>query len=231
MIGLTDAARRIVAVAAPILCIDTSSLLDLARDPLRPKFDARHAGAALQLIARAESKPATLTIVLTEQVIKELNDHLSEVKAEGERAIQQLNKALEICRIYGAIHGLPTPVIPTSAYSSAADAVIQRFVRTAVTLRGSAASRNRAWDRVSTALAPAKRGKQSMKDCVIIENYLQVIGKVRTNGFQRKALFLTSNTADYAEGPSFRLHPDLVSSFSSVSLGFQINFESALWST
>lgn len=69
MIGLSAAVRGIIANSAPILCLDTCSLLDLVRDPMRPKFDRRHAESALRLITRVESVPSTLTIVLTQQVV------------------------------------------------------------------------------------------------------------------------------------------------------------------
>ena len=175
MIGVAAAVRRIVAATSPVLCIDTCSLLDLVRDPTRSKFERRHADAALHLVARAEAKPATLTIVLTEQVIKELHANLENVKIEGERSIERINQSLDFLKAYGLLSSLPTPAINSSAFTSAADRVIQRFVRVAVISKGSVASERRAFGRVSGPRAPAKRGKESVKDCLIIENYLQLI--------------------------------------------------------
>jgi hypothetical protein len=107
VIGFTAAVRRIVSANAPVICVDTCSLLDLTRDPIRGKFMRQHAEAALHLVARAEQRPASVTIVLAEQVLRELSDHLAAVGAEAERAIERLNRALEVCDAYGVFSGVP----------------------------------------------------------------------------------------------------------------------------
>jgi hypothetical protein len=71
-------------------------------------------------------------------------------------------------------------------------------------------------------------GKQSMKDCVIIENYLQLIKRARTDGFTQKSVFLTSNTDDYRKGTT--LHPDLSGDFQRLALTFAINYSHARFS-
>jgi hypothetical protein len=229
MIGVTAAIRRIIASNVPVFCIDTCSLLDLSRDPTRPKFEKRHVEAALHLIARAEARPATLTIVLAQQVVEEVNANLSNVMAEGERAIDRVNKALEICYAYGVLSS-SVPIMTASAFTTAAENVIQRFLRKAIVVQGSTASLKRAWDRVANARAPATRGKQSMKDCVIIENYLQLIVASRTRGLATRAMFLSSNTDDYADKHSSRLHIDLVNDFQNAALDFATDFEQARFS-
>jgi PIN domain-containing protein len=224
MIDVTAAVRQVVANNAPVLCIDTCSLLDLTRDPMRPKFGRKHVEAALHLIGRVEAIPATLTIILTEQVIYELDANLAEIAADAERAIEKVNKALGICEAYGVSSGLSTPAVSAVAFTAAANGIIRRFLRSAVVVKNSAASPTPAWERVRDARAPATRGKNSMKDCVIIENYLQLIGAARAAGLTERALFLTSNTEDYAEGASRRLHSDLVVDFQNASLDFAVNF-------
>jgi hypothetical protein len=230
MIGLTAAARRLVAATSPVLCIDTCSLLDLIRDPTRSKFERRHADAALHLVARAETRPATLMIVLTEQVINELDTNLDNVTADGKSAIERINLSLELFKAYGLLSSLPSPAVDPAAFVDAAKSIIQRFRRVAIITKGSAASQRRAWGRVSGPRAPARKGKESSKDCVIIENYLQLILEARAQGLTEKALLLTSNTADYADAPSHRLHRDLEPDFDSAGLEFASDFVRARYS-
>src|SRR5271165_3352009 len=128
MIGLAAAVRRVIAANSPLLCIDTSSILDLIRDPTRGKFSRKHAEDALHLIARAEERPPSLTIILVEQVLRELDDHLAEVRAEAERAIEKLNTALEVCHAYGVLHGVAAPAVVPNAFSTAAEGFIQRIL-------------------------------------------------------------------------------------------------------
>lgn len=228
MIGLTEAVRRAVAANAPMLCIDTCSILDLIRDPTRGKFSRQHAEAALHLIARAEERPPSVTIILAEQVLRELNDHLADVGAEAERAIEKLNRALEVCHAYGVLQGTAQPVVGLNSFSSAAESIIHRIRRSAIHLRGSAASTKLAHLRMVDARAPAATGKQSMKDCVIIENYLQLIRAVRVEGLTTKAVFLTSNTSDYTQGST--IHPDLSDDFQRITLEFATNYAQARYS-
>jgi hypothetical protein len=229
MIGLAKAIRRIIAVNAPLLCIDTCSILDLIRDPTRGKFTRQHAESALHLIARAEEKPPSVTIILAEQVLRELDDNLAEVRDEAKRVIEKLNNelniALEICHAYGVLRGDATAAVVPNGFSTAAENIIQRIRRSAIHLRGSAASTKLAHLRVIDPRAPAATGKQSTKDCLIIENYLQVVGRARGEGFTQAAVFLTNNTADYRRGST--LHPDLSGDFQHVALTFATNYPQA----
>jgi hypothetical protein len=97
----------------------------------------------------------------------------------------------------------------------------------AIIAKGSAASERQAFGRVSGPRAPAKKGKESVKDCVIIENYLQLIMRARVQGLAEKALFLTSNTADYADATSRGLHLDLAADFGNAALDFATDFVKA----
>lgn len=228
MIGVAEAVRRIVAANAPLLCIDTCSILDLLRDPTRGGFNRQHAQAALHLINRSEEKPPSLTIVLAEQVLRELDDNIAEVHAQAERGIEKLNAALEICDAYGVLPAGGGNAIASNDFCTAAENLIQRIRRSAIHLRGSVASTKLAHRRVIDARAPAATGKQSMKDCVIIENYLQLVERVRAQGFNQRSVFITSNTNDYRQGST--LHPDLGGDFQRVGLTFATNYPQARFS-
>jgi hypothetical protein len=57
-----------------------------------------------------------------------------------------------------------------------------------------------------------------MKDCVIVEEYLELTRQLRAIGFTKKCVFCTSNVNDY--GPP---HPALVTDFAAVNLIFTTN--------
>jgi hypothetical protein len=61
-----------------------------------------------------------------------------------------------------------------------------------------------------------------VKDCVIVEECLELTQQVRAFGFTRKCVFCTSNLDDYA-GPADGLHPALAADFTAVGLGFTAN--------
>ncbi len=78
--------------------------------------------------------------------------------------------------------------------------------------------------RVAAKKPPSKQGGE-VKDCVIVEECLELTRQLRANGFARKCAFCTSNMEDYG-GPGGGLHPSLAAEFAAVSLTFTANL---LW--
>ena len=64
----------------------------------------------------------------------------------------------------------------------------------------------KAWDRVRLAKPPATKAEQSMKDCLIVESCLRLAATLRSGGFSRNMVFATSNTKDYQQDCR-SLHP------------------------
>jgi hypothetical protein len=60
---------------APVLLLDTCSLLDLMRDPTRETFNAEQVQAAHHLLVKAESRPPKLWIPIAGQVLAERHEH------------------------------------------------------------------------------------------------------------------------------------------------------------
>jgi hypothetical protein len=71
--------------------------------------------------------------------------------------------------------------------------------------------------RVVARLPPSQQGGE-VKDCVIVEECLELTRQLRTNGFTRKCVFCTSNVQDY--GPP---HPALAAELATVGLEFTTN--------
>ncbi|MCC6630165.1 MAG: hypothetical protein IT340_22525 [Chloroflexi bacterium] len=231
MITVDEAVGRIGAAAAPVLCLDTCALLDVLRDPRRDGFDGRHARAALELLARAEASPPTLTGVLAGQVVRELDEHIDRVRDETAGALRQLDGML--ARVFGimAAHGLiaesARPDLSALAFPAVARAAVDRIVAVAHAVHEVDDCIRRASARVVSARAPATPTKQSYKDCLIIETYLEVVRRLRGIGFAEPAVFLTTNARDYTDSVRGHLHPDLISDFQAAGLAFAPNLSAA----
>lgn len=230
MMDAAEIVRRVVAAGAPVLCLDSCALLDLMRDPSRDKFNGAHALAALHLLDRAEATPQALSIVIAQQVAAEVAEHMDNIQSESERVLVRLDETVN--RILGVVtaYGLPSPAGPAISQlglSKASRAIVERFIAVAMTAREEADYPVRAWGRVQAGRAPASRAKQSVKDCVIIETYLESARLLRAAGFPEKVLFLTSNTADYAEGARSSLHGDLAGDFAAAKIDFATDFLAA----
>ena len=84
-----------------------------------------------------------------------------------------------------------------------------------------------AFQRVSQARSPAQKGKDSMKDCVILETYLEHIRSLRNDGLTAVAVFVSSNTKDYAETNGAVVRKDLENEFNSIGLEYAPNMAAA----
>lgn len=230
VIDTAQAVAQISAVGAPVLLLDTCSLLDVMRDPIREKFGQKRATAAMDLLGKAEAGSAMLSIVISGQVSREMTDHKDEIETECGRALQNLEdivgRVLGVAVAYGisASSGLG---LHQMNFPATARAIVDRFISASIIVNAEPDFMIRASERVIRGIAPAHRGKQSFKDCLITETYLHVAREARNAGFTEKMLFLSTNTADYTEGNRSRLHNDLERDFAGVQLDFESDFLAA----
>jgi hypothetical protein len=117
MMSSAEAFRRIMTAQAPVLLLDTCSLLDLMRDPTRETLTAEQVEAAHRLLIKAESRPPKLWIPIVSQVLSERNDNQLKVKQEAEKAIHTFEERVLRTQQIMAAHGLITSAIapPLSA--------------------------------------------------------------------------------------------------------------------
>jgi hypothetical protein len=74
---------------------------------------------------------------------------------------------------------------------------------------------------VNLARTPARKGRDSTKDCVAVETYLEAVRKVRAQNSAVRIVFVSSNTKDYADGGGAGLKPDLAADFAAVNMEYQ----------
>jgi hypothetical protein len=227
MIEVVEMALLATASATPLLCLDTSALLDLMRDPTRERFSSDHAAAGMSLLPRAEA--SGLMIILTKQVLAELDDHIDAVQIECKQAIDRLDltlgRVLKLFAAHGAVPSGELPKLATLEFPNKARSLVTSYRKVATVVNEGEDVVSRAWNRVATAKAPGASGKQSMKDCVIVENYLEIARQLRAKGSTQTVVFLSTNTEDYTV--KRKLHPDLTGDFGGVRLDFAVNFSMA----
>lgn len=215
---------KIVATDTPVLFLDTCSLLDIVRVPVRQQASIQDIEAIHLLLARAEATPSTLSIIVDEQVHREITDHLNDVTEETKRDLKKKTENLQgVLERMAAL--APNDSIPTAIDLLALDFpqrgkdIANRFLTRCLLVEDSDQETLKAVARVQKATPPATRAKQSVKDCVIVETYIRVAAEMNGGGFERNKVFLSSNTKDYHQEHS-SLHPSLRSEFNTVSLEF-----------
>lgn len=220
--------NRLVALGAPVLCVDTCTVLDVIRDITRETANLADAQAGLLLLDAAETQ-TKLVILMAEQVDAELADNMSEVEGEAERKlgkfITQSQRIHHVATAFGATGALDTSHF--HGHVSRAKIVLNRWKNIAQKAQGDNDVAGRAFARVMEPRTPARKGKESMKDCVVVETYLEAARQLRLAGLTSPVVFASSNTREYHAPNTSHLPSDIAADFAAVSMDYAPNFGAA----
>ena len=218
----------IVSLRAPVLCSDTCTVLDLMRDPTRENILAHERQAALDLLAAMEAG-SSLVGLLADQVVFEFSENANTVENEAREALERLKHKLHRLDIVAAVYGGSgsANISHLDNHVAQARAIVDRWVRASIQVEQGDDIASRAFLRLNQVRTPAKRGKDSMKDCVVIETYIDFVTRLRKNGLINPVVFVSSNIKYYAEETKTTLKSDLLFEFRKINLMFAPNFAAA----
>ena len=217
--------QAIAALGTPVLCIDTCSVLDIMRDPTRDDSHPHYREVAIDLVVRMEA--GEIVCIVAEQVELEFDEHDEPIQAEAQASLERLRQRVEqVNRIHGTLLApIPIDLAHFDEVTASARQIVGRLLDISYRSPGSADINNRAIDRVNRNIAPARRGKDSIKDCIVLETYLETMSLLRGEGWLANAVFLSSNSKEYLEGRS--LKPDLQPDFARTNLEYATNMGQA----
>ncbi|HFH3285712.1 PIN domain-containing protein [Pseudomonas aeruginosa] len=218
----------LVALDAPVLCVDTCTLLDVIRDITREAVALSDVSAGLALLSTAEIG-SELIVLMAEQVSIELLAHIADVEKEAQRGLEkfqsQAGRIRDVAQAYGAQGALHTQYL--DGHVGRARTVLERWRNVVQVVPHNDGVSSRAFRRVNEPRTPARRGKESMKDCVIIEAYLETAHQLRAAGFSKPVVFASSNTKEYFEPNTRHLPMDIASDLAAVQMDYAPNFGAA----
>lgn len=224
-LGASDIAR-LTAGGAPVLMLDTCALLDVVRDVTRKEAKGHLVRAAVSILDAAEQ--GRLELLIADQVRTELNANLQGVQEEASakltKFLKQVEEVSDIAAVYGAVGSVAAAHL--SDHVVRARAILDRLLPRAMSVSPGPEVAQRAFHRVSHAVLPSRPGKESMKDCHIIETYLETAAQLRQAGFSGHMVFGSSNTDDYHDKGTNRLHQSLAAEFAAFNLEYGSNFGS-----
>lgn len=212
----------------PVLCVDTCSILDILRDPTREVFGVQDAKAALALVDAFDRGFAHC--IVAEQVRLEFTEHVDQVENETVKAISALQRRmLHVHRLSAAIGSTgDLDVSAVDDHAARSRAIAERFIAHGASLQTSNDIITAAYRRMSQVRTPARRGKDSFKDCIVVETYLAFAAERRSGRFFGPIVFVSSNTADYLRETPMALAQDIKAEFASAGIEFATNFRVAL---
>ena len=228
-----DLAVQIKKTVTPVLLLDTCSILDIVRAPTREQVSVHDIKAVHSLLDRATGSTRQVSLVVTQQVIKEFEEHLDDVARDCCKAIRKASDShagiLERIRALSLSNNLPGTVdLPSLGFPERSRCLAKQVIQASSVLkdRDDRELLDNASFRSIEGRPPAKKGKDSIKDCLIIESYFRLARAVQDNKFSCKMVFITSNKHDYEQDHRY-LHPDLREEFNLVGLDYSPNWSAA----
>jgi hypothetical protein len=218
--------QAIVAADLPVLCIDTCSILDIMRDPTREAAKPHDRQAAIDLVAVAEA--GKLACLMAEQVAIEFADHDLPIQEEAMRNLDRLRDQIERVNKVSAVYGAPGIVNLTHLddHVLRAREVVGRWLAQFQKITPDPSVSAKAFARMNACVAPAEKGKESSKDCLVYETYLETMRSLRRAGLMRPLVFLSSNTRDYlTEGR--KLKSEIAAEFAALDVTYASNMSAA----
>jgi hypothetical protein len=212
----------------PVLCVDTCTVLDVVRDVTRESVTPADINAGLALLEMAEAGSG-LTVLMAEQVSLEIAGNVVNVEQEAQAALEKfLDQAQRIHDVAGAYGAQgPLQVRHLVGHVSRARPVLDRWLQVAQVVPHNDGVSSRAFRRVNEPRTPARRGKESMKDCVIVEAYIEAASQLRAAGMTAPMVFASSNTKEYFAPNTRHLQGDIAADLAAVGLEYAPNWGAA----
>ncbi|MBT9386932.1 hypothetical protein KM176_24030 [Pseudooceanicola sp. CBS1P-1] len=211
--------EAIAQANVPVLLPDTCILLDLLRSPRRENVDG-NAMLAGRAIRDGVVQSEAIGCVVAEQVRNELNDNLQTVREDTNLALTKLQD--EIARIDKWSEALgqvsQTQIGHFLTRVPIAEAVMTDILGAALTHATTPDLTYQAVVRMSQKRTPAKLGKDSTKDCVVVESYLDVATNLRNLGLTADIIFASSNTKEFVSGTPRALNADIAADFAALGI-------------
>ena len=226
-----DLVAKITRADVPVLLLDTCTILDVVRAPIRDQLRTHDIHAVHTLIGRAAGAKPAVSFVITAEVLREFREHIDEVETETgdalEKASDRLTAILRRMQALSPDDCIPRAVeLASLGFPERGRQLADQIVQSSSVLDDHPDDILKAYCRVTLATPPATRATQSIKDCHITESYLRLAANLRAAGFSRNMVFTSSNTKDYQQDhPS--LHPALRTEFDSACLEYSPNWSAA----
>lgn len=220
MPSISDAAASILAAPAPVLLIDTCSLVDIIRAPKRALELKGCIENAVELRRMLGTGPPECHLVVGSFVPGEWAKHADPTRDELESHLKFLDEASshfqEACGHVGIDPGA-MPSFASSVLPNVLHTLSEQLLRQATHLAAQNDTDLRAFHRAAANVPPSRKGGE-IKDSAILEECLELCRRLRAAGLTEKLVYCTSNKADYCDAG--KLHAQLEAEFAPMSIKF-----------
>lgn len=223
----TDAAY-LASLNLPVLCLDTCCFLDVIRDVTRETITYSNSQSGIHLLEMAEDGKS-LVVLMAEQVSKEMSANEVSVREEANKALDkfraQAQRINEVANLYGGTGTLQFTHLDD--HVDRASGILDRWKAISYLVPQNDSIPSLAYSRVMEPRTPSRQGKDSFKDCVVVETYLDIASQLRNAGLSSPIVFASSNTKDYYSLGMSQLPNDISSDFDKYNISYAPNFGAA----
>lgn len=200
LLSLDDAVFQLIRRAVPVLFCDTCALLDLIRVPYRGAVATSEQVLNAANSILTEVKSGGLSLVAPPPVSIEWKHNADAVRLEAESHIRKLRTHYAVLSSVMNCRGgeLPTVNIKESDIATDLYSFSEKLLQEAINIERDVTLASIAQDRAIERVAPGKQGG-GHQDCLLYEHTLQIMSKLRDQGFVKPQVLLTSNTNDFCE--------------------------------
>ena len=212
-----ELAVQVKKADSPLLFLDTCFILDIVRAPIRKQIGVQHIEAARTVNSLATQTPPRVSLVISEHVGLEFLNKIDKVEEETNNELRQVTGIHERMGVLSSANDTPSKIeLSSFDFRQLAEHIVQA----SNILATHHDEIIKAYYRANLLVKPpAKKGKESQNDCLIIESYLRLAGVLYEAGFSHNMVFATSNINDYEQGHK-KLHPVLRTEFEAVKLEY-----------
>lgn len=222
MITLDQAVADLIAAPVPTLFLDTCTLLDIVRAPLRDLVSAVRAGIELRALATA----GTVRLFVQDIVHGEWTDNLQAARRDGEAGVRAFTATWQIAAEL-RLPAPPLPVLPPGTLVDDLEQLSFALLKSAVTLDRDHAGMSWAIDRVAAKRKPSS-AKGMVKDCHILGHVLRLSSMLESSGYPCSRILVSSNRSDFAAPNATVFHSDIAPDAAAAGLRYASSLESAI---
>ena len=220
MIDLAQAEADLIASPRPILFLDTCTLLDIVRAPLRDLTAEVRAGVELRGLAAT----GIVRLFVQDIVPGEWADNLPAARRDGEAGVRAFTTTWQIA----ADLGKPAPSgTPAGTLIDEMEQLSHDLLMAADTLGRDHAGMSWAIDRVAARQKPSS-AKRTVKDGHILGHALRLSTLLAVAGYPNSRVLVSSNRSDFAAPNATVFHPDIAPHAAAAGLRYAISLEAAL---
>ena len=229
MPSIAEIVNLVAERGCPVLFLDTCVLLDILRSAHRENIPDATVECACRLRDAIQSSPPLVTLVMASLIPEEWTGNINSVKSELESHLSRIKKELTRLRVVDAVMQLSLDIGSLTETQKLCDELLnlsEGLLSKAFILDTEDSLRLKAGDRVIQGKAPARKGGQ-LKDCLILEECLELCRRLAIAGFGSRRVFCSSNINDYLDHTR-QLHANLLSEFQHAQLQFTSDLPWAL---